>query len=160
MKKPLERVSLDLTDVIAEAQEYLYVLTICDHYSRYAKFYPLKTKHTEGVCEGFKSYIMDFGTPKVVLTDNGKKFTAQSFRDLCGRYKITAALTTPYHPQGNNITERMHCTMKSVLACLCQRYPLPWPKLLLQCQSILNTAVHTTTGVSPYYAFFSRPPLA
>ncbi len=37
-------------------------------------------------------------------------------------------------------------------------YPIRWPKLLLRCQSVLNAAVHRTTGVSPYYAYFSRPP--
>ncbi len=109
VEKPLERVSLDLTDMVAGAQEYQYVLTICDHYSRYVKFYQLKTKHTDGVCEEFKSYIMDFGTPKTVLTDNGKEFTVQSFRDLCSEYKITAALTTPYHPQGKTVLRNV-CT--------------------------------------------------
>ncbi len=78
VEKPQERVSLDLTDMVAGAQEYRYVLTIYDHYPRYVKFYPLRTKLTDGVCEGFKSYIMDFGTLKIVLTDNGKEFTAQS----------------------------------------------------------------------------------
>lgn len=80
------------------------------------------------------------------------------FFDLWSRYKITAALTTPYHSQGSSITERMHCTMKSVLACLCQQYLFRWLKLLLQCQSKLNTAVLMTTGISPYFTFFSQPP--
>ncbi len=42
VEKPLERVCLDLTDMVAGAQEYRYVLIICDHYSRYENFYPLK----------------------------------------------------------------------------------------------------------------------
>ncbi len=80
--KPLERVSLDLTDMVAGAQEYRYVLTITDHYSRYVKFYPLRTKNTEGVSEKFKNYVMDFGIPSTVLSDNGREFTSQTLREL------------------------------------------------------------------------------
>ena len=37
-------------------------------------------KTEDGVCEGLKSYIMDFGTSITVLTDNGKELTSESFR--------------------------------------------------------------------------------
>ena len=158
VSKPLERVSLDLTDMVAGTQGYRYVLTMVDHYSRFVKFYPLRAKNTEGVCEKLREFILNFGPPKTILTDNGGEFASQAFRDLCHSYNIVTALTTPYHPQGNSVTERMHRTMKSVLACLCNGYPLRWPKLLLQCQAILNTSFHTTTGTQPYFAFFSRYP--
>ena len=54
---PLERVSLDL---ISGYQGYRYVLTVLDHYSRYVKFYPLRTKGTNEVCEMFGRYVGDF----------------------------------------------------------------------------------------------------
>lgn len=64
---------------------------------------------------------------------------------------------TPYHPQRNSITERMYRTLKSVLACLYNGYPLRWGKILPHCQATMNIAVHTT-GQQPYYAFFSLHP--
>ncbi|KAG0714265.1 Transposon Tf2-9 polyprotein [Chionoecetes opilio] len=64
--------------------------------------------------------------------------------------------TTPYHPQENSVTERMHRTLKSVLSTLCQGHPLRWPTLLQPCQITMNQAVHTSTGQQPYFAFFSR----
>ncbi len=52
----------------------------------------------------------------------------------------------------------MHNTLKSILAALCQGHPLRWPQLLRICLTIMNHAVHTSTG-QPYFAFFSgRPP--
>ncbi len=59
--KPLERVSMDIVDMVGGTQGFRYVLTVLDHYSRYTKLFPLKTKATEGVCEAFSSYIADFG---------------------------------------------------------------------------------------------------
>ncbi len=49
--KPLERIGIDLTDMIAGSQGYRYVLSVVDHFSRYVKFYPLKSKNTQGVIE-------------------------------------------------------------------------------------------------------------
>ncbi len=51
VRKPLERIGIDLTDMIAGSQGYRYVLGVVYHYSRYVKFYPLKSKHTQGVIE-------------------------------------------------------------------------------------------------------------
>ncbi len=65
---------------------------------------------------------------------------------------------TPYHPQGNSVTYRMHRTLKTVLAALCQGHPLRWPKLLQTCQAVMNEAVSTTTGQKPYFAFCGRHP--
>ncbi len=65
--KPLERVGIDVTDMLVGAQGYRYVLTVLDHYSRYTKLYPLKSKTTEEVREAFAGYITDFGTPHTVL---------------------------------------------------------------------------------------------
>ncbi len=64
VEKNLERVSLDLSDLVAGAQGYRYVLTILDHYSRFEKLVPLKSKGTEEVCRAFASYITDFGSPR------------------------------------------------------------------------------------------------
>ncbi len=102
--KPLERVSIDLTDMVLGTQGYRYVLTVLDHYSWYTMLYPLKSKNMEEVREAFMGYLADFGTPRVVLLGNGGDFTSQSFREFCRHSGITLAYTTHYHPQGNSIT--------------------------------------------------------
>ncbi len=68
-----------------------------------------------------------------------------------------AVLPTPYHPQGNAITERLHRTLKTMLATLYQGHPLRWPRLLQTCQATMNAVVHTSTTQQPYFAFFLRP---
>ncbi len=142
----------------AGVQGYRYVLTVVDYYGRFVRFFPLKTKHTQHIIEHMWQYVADYGTPRNIVMDNGGEFTSKDLRDFCTRHSITACYTTPYHPQGNVITERMHRTLKSVLAVLCQGHPLRWPKLLQPCQVIMNQAVHTSTGHQPYFSFFSRYP--
>ncbi len=56
----MKRIGIDLTDMIAESQGYRYVLSVVDHFSRYVKFYPLKSKHTQRVIEALAQYVTDF----------------------------------------------------------------------------------------------------
>ena len=135
-----------------------YVLTVIDHYSRYVRFYPLPSKHSTQVIEALTEYIADFGTPERIVLDNGGEFTSRLFQDFCLQRNMALCYVTPYHPQGNAVTERMHRTLKSLLAALCDGHPLHWPKHLTQCQLIMNTAIHTSTNTTPYFAFFGRHP--
>ncbi len=156
VEKPLDRIGIDLTDMIAGSGGYRYVLTIVDHFSRFVKFYPLKNKLSEGIVEALQQYITDFGTPHSIVLDNGGEFTSQIFQQFCQQHLITLCYTTPYHPQGNAITERLHRTLKSILASMCRGYPLRWPRLLPVCQATMNAAVHTSIAQQPFFAFFSR----
>ncbi|XP_050710073.1 uncharacterized protein K02A2.6-like [Eriocheir sinensis] len=104
------------------------------------------------------SYLADYGTPRGIVLDNGGEFTSREFQQFCHKHHITLFYTTPYHPQGNGITERMHRTLKAVLSALCQGLPLRWPQLLQPCQISMNQAAHTSTSQQPYFAFFSRHP--
>ena len=153
---PLERVSVDLTDMVAGMNGYRYILTVTDHFSRYVKFYRLRTKTSNEVSKRFQDYLYDFGAPQYLLLDNGGEFTSQQFRDLCRTYHIKLGYTTPYHPRGNSVTERMHQTLKTVLANLCRGHPLRWPNYIGECQRVLNSAIHITIGEQPHFAFFGR----
>ena len=158
VSKPLERLGVDLTDMTSGIKGYRYVFTIIDHYSRYVKFYPLPNKTSDIVTDALTTFVHDFGTPRSIVLDNGGEFQGAAFQNFCRRNQIRLLHTTPYHPQGNGVVERMHRTLKSVLASLCNGYPLRWPQLIRQCQGVLNSAVHTSTGVTPFFAFFSRHP--
>lgn len=158
VSKPLERIAVDLTDMTNGQDGHRYILTIIDHYSRFVKFYSLKTKHAQGIVAKLSQYISDFGRPISILCDNAAEFTGRELRTWADCQGVELLYTTPYHPQANGLIERMHRTLKTVLAQMCKGYPLRWPTLLGECQSHMNLAVHSSTGVSPYVAFFARQP--
>lgn len=152
----MESVSVDLTDMAA-GSAWLPIcfdsngplLWIC-------KVLLTKNKCTEEVAEAFTKDTTTFGIPATLVMGNGGEFTSQLFKTLCQTYNIQTGYTTPYHPRGNIITERIRRTLKGIQATLCNGHPLLWPKLLGQYQLVVNTAVHTTTGQQPDFAFFSR----
>ena len=154
--RPLERISVDLTDLINGYQGYRYVLTIMCHYSRFVAFYPLRNKTSEVVAKNMRRYFLTMGVPKQLIADRGTEFTGYEFQQLCERFGVEATHTLPFHPQGNSISERMHRTFKTTIAVMSERNPLAWPKYLDDAAHALNTMVHATTGAQPYFAFFSR----
>ena len=157
MTRPLERIAIDLTDLTAGSDGYRYCLSVIDHFSRYVKFYPLKGKTATVIVKHLEEYVNDFGRPDAILLDNALEFSGSDMRDFANRQKIKLCFVTPYRPQANGLVERMHRTMKMTLAQLCAGYPLRWPKLIPECQRLMNEAVHCAIGMTPFEAFYNRP---
>ncbi len=109
--KPLERISMDITDMHTSNSGHRYILTLIDHYSRYAKFIKMRSRLAEEIVKGVQTYVGDFGAQKVLLTDNAREFHANVVKNLCTKMGIQLVFSTPYHPQGSSISERMHRTM-------------------------------------------------
>ncbi len=82
VSKPLERIGIDLTDMIGGTNSKKYVLTVIEHYSRHVRFYPLPSEHSTQVTEALTEYIADFGTPEKIVLDNGGEFTSCLFQDF------------------------------------------------------------------------------
>jgi len=53
----------------------------------------------------WKSIICRFGIPKVLVSDNGKKFDNDSFQDFCSQLGIRNHYSSPAHPQANGQVE-------------------------------------------------------
>ena len=155
-EKPLDRISVDLTDLTNGYQGYRYVLTVMCHYSRFVAFYPLRNKTSEAVANSMRKYFLTIGVPNKLISDRGTEFTGYEFQQVCEQFNVTANQTLPFHPQGNSVSERMHRTFKTTIAVMSEQNPLSWPKYLDDAAHALNTQVHATTGAQPYFAFFSR----
>ena len=156
VQQPLERVSIDITEMSPARGGHRYVLTVVDHFSRFVKLFKLRSRQTEEVVRSLRTYVGDYGVPRTLLADNACEFRSNLMADFCHAHGIHPAYSTPYHPQGNAITERVHRTLKSVLASLSKGQPTKWPEHLTQCQQVLNSAVHETTGEQPHYLMFNR----
>ena len=55
------------------------------------------------------------GTPKTIKTDNGPGYTRKKFQLFCTQLSISHKTGIPYNPQGQEIIEQMHQTLKHKL---------------------------------------------
>ncbi|XP_047480196.1 uncharacterized protein LOC125032856 [Penaeus chinensis] len=110
-----QRVSIDLIDLHGSRAGFRYCLMVIDHFSRFLRIYPLRNKSTTAVATEFEKDICRYGTPRLVISDNGREFTGSEFREFCKKARIKQGFSIPYHARGNSVIERAQRTLKTVL---------------------------------------------
>ena len=100
--------------------------------------------------------ICKFGFMNKIVTDQGPNFESNLFKELCNELKIDKLRTTAYHPQSNGEVERQNRTLKFILSKYVNRNHTDWDMYLNSTVFAYNTAVHNTTGKSPYEVLFGR----
>ncbi|CAF0905539.1 unnamed protein product [Brachionus calyciflorus] len=91
-----------------------------------------------------------------IITDQGPNFEANLLKELCKLLKIEKLRTTAYHPQCNGKVERQNRTLKSIVAKYVNSNHTDWDLYLSSTLFAYNTAVHSSTGKSPYEILFGR----
>ncbi|EMG47321.1 hypothetical protein G210_2372 [Candida maltosa Xu316] len=94
----------------------------------------------------FEDWICRFGYFDNLKSDNGKEFVNAVVDELLRRYKITHAITIPYHPMGNGMAERGNELIQSFL----RKAPKGkhWSENLATALWADRTAIRSTTGTS------------
>ena len=133
-----------------------YILTLVDCFSRYAFAIPLNDQSSEAVINAvIGNYITVHGTPRRILTDQGKCFESALFLSFCKFFRISKIRTSGYRPQSNGICERFNQTLKRSLCKLLSKPLQPsWDLYLNFVVFSYNTSTHSSTGFSPHYLTF------
>lgn len=67
---------------------------------------------------------------------------------MCQTWNVGHKLTSTYHPQ-TNLTERVNCTLKTMVAFYAGNQHKHWDKYLAEFWFAINLAAQESTGVSP-----------
>ena len=107
---------LDLVGPLPPSEDFRYLLTIVDRFSRWPEAIPLRDVSAASCTRVFvRSWVSRHGVPDEVITDRGAQFTGALWRELMSSLGIKASTTTAYHPQANGLVERMHRQLKAAL---------------------------------------------
>lgn len=155
---PLECIGVDITcPHPLSSNGYRYILTIVDHFSRWAEAYPIRNQEAVTVARVLvNEFISRFGCPRQVITDQGPCFEATLFKELCRRLQIDKTRTTPYKPSTNGAVERFNRTLNSMLGKVVAVHQRDWDVHLPFVPAAYRASENESTGFTPNQLFLSR----
>ena len=157
--RPLELVCVDFLSLERAKGGFENILVITDHYTRYAQAYPTRDQKASTVARLlWQKFVVNYGIPERLHSDQGKSFEAAVIWELCNLLGVVKSRTSPYHPQGNGMTERFNRTLLSMLGTLEVEQKADWATYVEVLTHAYNCSKHGSTGYSPFYLMFMRNP--
>jgi hypothetical protein len=91
-----------------------------------------------------------FGLPDKIISDRDPRFAAHTFQELLKLLNIKSNLTTAYHPQSDEATERVNQEIEVYLSIYCTSHPEDWLHLLSTLEFTHNNRRHAERIHSPF----------
>ena len=153
---PLELISLDfLVDLPRTTKGNVHLLVINDHFTKLIKLYAIKDRKASTASACLHDYILTYGIPLKILTDQDPSFESKLFQELCSWLGIKKLRTSGYNARSNGLTEQSNLTTKNYLTAFVTENK-EWDCWLSQLSFAYNSLIHTTTGFSPFELTFER----
>ena len=92
------------------------------------------------------------------MSDQASEFTGQVISELCDLLGVTKIRTSPYHLQTNSAIERVHQTLRRMIAKMDPEKRAKWPLHLGPILIAYNATRSLITGYSPYFLMFGHRP--
>lgn len=135
-------------------QGHRFVLVVCDYFSKFCLFFPLRTATATKVTKVMEEQIfLIFGVPEYLKSDNGVQYKSKEFTKLLKDYKVKF-LTNPLYCPEKNPTERYNRTFKTMLISYIKDNQKLWDKNLHKLACALRTAKSEITNNTPYFINF------
>ena len=134
-----------------------FLLTVTDKYSRFSFAFTLRSITLTTVISRLRHLLSVFGYPSFIHTDRVKQFSSNEFQQFCQENGIAHSQSTPYHPVGNGLCERMNGTIWKAVCCLLEFCKLPashWESVLCEAFSAIRTLLCTAANKPPHDRLF------
>ena len=128
------------------------IIVIIDCFSRWVSLTAVQSKSTCAFADAYVAWLgLCFGEPSEILTDRGTQFTSNLTDQLASVAGGRMIFTTAGSKQENAIVERANReVMRHLRNIIMDRRAMDeWGRYLAFVQRIMNTMVHSSTGVKP-----------
>lgn len=132
------------------AEGHTYIFTAIDYQSRWPIAVAAKSANTDTLVMFLLNHVVaQFGVPSQIISDRGSIFTDQVVARLFETLGVRHNTTTAYRPQANGRVERMHRSLKNLLAKLTTDNHRAWPDHLWKALLALRTTRNAITHYAP-----------
>lgn len=150
-------IGMDLVLGFPESEDgFIGLFVIIEYLTKYPYVKPIKSKTAKEISWLLWEYITIFGTPKVILSDNGTEFVNSVVDSMLRMVGVEHRVTSAYHPRTNGQTERLNATIVSSLRKHAIEDRSNWDKWIPYVLLAYRTRVHTSTNFTPFELMFGR----
>ena len=96
------------------------------------------------------NWVLKFGAPIVLHTDQGKNVGGKMIEEMCRLLGIVKTQTSPYKPKENGRTRRHNAKMAEVVLNFCAENTRMWDTTLPYLNFVYNTTINRKTGATPF----------
>ena len=156
---PLKIVHLDFLTIGKEGSDKkVNILMITDHFAQYSQAFIMPRQTALCVAKTCENFLVHYGWPEKIITDQGKSFENQLVKELCDLAEVKKLCTMPYRPQRNGSCEWLNATLISMLGTLPPHAKRSWSEWGATLTHAYNCTMSQTTGFSPFFLMFGRIP--
>ena len=158
--RPWELVAVDILKVPTSNRGNSYLLVAQDYFSKWPFAMALPDQKATTIVRALRDQVFTMvGPPKRLHSDQGRNFESYLLSELCKAFGVEKSRTTPYHPMGDGLVERMNRSLLNLLRTLMEKRS-NWEDHLQLLLFAYRTTQHSTTKLSPYEVLFGQnPPL-
>ena len=150
VSRPFTDVAIDIVGPFPTARGgFKFMLTCIDSASRWPEAIAIRSTTTRVMISCLTSIFTRWGFPEKITSDNGPQFTSKGFLRWLKEKGIAHSRSTPYHPQGNGVVERLHRTLNTVVGKIATSKG-NWAEALPMALFFLRCTPSASTGLSPF----------
>lgn len=135
-----------------------YLLVIVDGFSKFTWLQPVPNTCAEHVVTAINFLVRLVGLPARVITDRGKAFTSQEFKNFCRSKQIQHILNAVSCPRANGQVERFNRTILQSLIAYTGEKDSDWEQMVPLVERGINTTINSTTQKCPYELVYGFKP--
>ena len=127
-----------------------YLMVIQDYFSKWVVVIPLPDQTAVTCADALmKRWILIWGTPRIIHTDQGPNFESKLWAELCQRLGIEKTHTNPYRPQSDGMVEKFNSTLITSLKAFMNDNRTNWDDMAEYIASAYRGTEHASTHISP-----------
>ena len=159
VSRPGERLGIDIVSGFTKSSKgSTCMIVLIDFFTKYMKVFAKRDHTAKTVIWCIKDWVSDNGVPQLIHTDNGPELIGTMLQEYKRDQGIATILSTAYHSQSLGVVERVNGTIIQYLRSMAQFDQRHWDEYLTDINFVINSAVHSTTGFTPFFLHNTRHP--
>ena len=143
----------------ADDNRSINILIVTDHFTKYAQACITSKQTTVVVAQTlWENFLVHYGWPEKILTDQGKSFENNLTKELCELAQGKNLRTSPYHPEINGQCKHFNAALINMLGTLPTHAKRNRQECITTLAHAYNCTVSSVTGFSSYFLCLDKPP--